>query len=103
MKILRYRTIAEVYPHLSLEAEVQLNSGKIVYSNMDVNDEGLQENSYEDANWTYSVPLTFLDEDTVHEAYWPLSAEEEKQIFTALLELWNSNPVFDNDYHWKEV
>lgn len=100
MKILKYRTIAEVYPHLSLEAEVQLDGGKIVYSNMDVNNEGLQENSYEDASWTYSVPLTEVEIDN---DYYSLSQEEEKQIFTALLELWNSNPVFDNDYNWKEV
>lgn len=100
MKILRYRTIAEVYPHLSLEAEVRLDGGKIVYSNMDVNNEGLQENSYEDASWTYSVPLTEVEIDN---DYYSLSQEEKKQIFTALLELWNSNPVFDNDYNWKEV
>lgn len=100
MKILRYRTIAEIYPHLSLEAEVQLDGDKIVYSNMDVNNEGLQENSYEDASWTYSVPLTEVETDN---DYYSLSQEEEKQIFTALLELWNSNPVFDNDYNWKEV
>ncbi len=100
MKILRYRTIAEVYPHLSLEAEVQLDGGKIVYSNTDVNNKGLQENSYEDASWTYSVPLTEVETDN---DYYSLSQEEEKQIFTALLELWNSNPVFDNDYNWKEV
>lgn len=100
MKILKYRTIAEVYPHLSLETEVQLDGGKIVYSNMDVNNEGLQENSYEDASWTYSVPLTEVEIDN---DYYSLSQEEEKQIFTELLELWNSNPVFDNDYNWKEV
>lgn len=100
MKILRYRTIAEVYPYLSLEAEVQLDGDKIVYSNMDVNNEGLQENSYEDASWTYSVPLTEVEIDN---DYYSLSQEEKKQIFTALLELWNSNPVFDNDYNWKEV
>ena len=38
MKILRYRTIAAIYPHLSFEVEALKNDGSHVFVNMDVND-----------------------------------------------------------------
>lgn len=102
MKILQYRTIAEVYPHLSLEAKVQLDNGRIIYCNMDVNDEGKKEDTFEYANWTYKEPLDEIDWNNADECYWFLTKEEGYWVFSKLLEFWNSNPVFDNNYEWKD-
>ena len=102
MKILKYRTIAEVYPYLSLEAMVQLSNGNTVYANITVNDEGKQEFDTEDSHWTYTKPLTEVDFENVENYYYDLTEDEEKHICDTLLALWNSNPVFDNDYSWKD-
>ena len=94
MKILRYRTLAYVYPHLSLETEVENDSGignKIVYINMDVNDQGEQiDEVLEDEHWAYSVPLDKVDfnED---ESYVFL---DDHEIIEQMRQFWNSNPVF---------
>lgn len=103
MKILKYRTIAEIYPFLSLEAMVKLDNGDIVYTNISVNDEGKQITSYEDNNWTYKNSLTEISgKEDIEDYIYDLSREDEKDICDALLELWNSNPIFDNDCGWKE-
>lgn len=105
MKILRYRTIAEVYPHLSLEAEVELDNGTIVYSNVSVNGEGKTE--IFDVNtsdrWTYQMPLDKVKWDAPENdtLYSNLTQEEDIRIFGSLITLWNSNPVFDNKPSWK--
>ena len=102
MKILKYRTIAEVYPYFSLETEIELDNGDIVYANIVVNNKGEQEEYYEDCYWTYKVPMTEVDWENVEDYYYYLTTEEDTYICETLLELWNNNPVFDNDYDWKE-
>ena len=101
MKILKYRTIAEVYPYLSLEAMIELPNGDIVYTNLSVNEDGEKEECYEDSHWTYTKPLTDIDWENVEDYYYDLTKVEDELICKALLKLWNGNPVFDNDYKWK--
>lgn len=101
MKILRYRTIAEVYPYLTLEAEIFLENGDTVYTNISVNDKGEQETCLEDSHWTYSKPLTEIDWENPEDYYYDLSEAEEEYVCSKLLDFWNNNPVFDNDYAWK--
>ena len=101
MKILRYRTIAEIYPYLSLEAEVLLDNGNIVYPNLSVNNKGEKEELCGDSHWTYTCPLTEVNWENVDDYYAELTQEEDNKIFEMLLDFWNNNPVFDNNYDWK--
>lgn len=101
-KILKYRTIALIYPYFSLEAMVQLANGDIVYANISVNDKGEKVLFYEDSNWTYKKPMTEVDWGNPEDEYYILSEKENTEVCTALLGLWNANPVFDNRYEWKD-
>ena len=101
MNIIKYRTVALVYPHLSLEAEVELDNGDIIYSNISVNGNCAKEEYLEDNHWTYKVPLTDVDWELVDKDYYDnLSTDETKELGQMLVDLWNSNPVFDDNLEW---
>ena len=69
MKILKYRTIAEICPYLSLEAIIERENGEIIYSNVTVNDKEELETYYEDSAWSYICPLTEVDWENVDDYY----------------------------------
>jgi len=102
MKILRTRTIAHIYPFLSLEAEIELDDGKIVYSNISVNNRVEKIEVIECDSWTYFQPLDEVDWHNVDDLLLYPNEQEEKEICSKLIEIWNNNPVFNNDYTWKE-
>ena len=102
MKILNYRTVAVIYPYLSLEGMVELDNGDIVYTNISVNDKGQRIDDWSDSNWTYSKPLTELGEDPEEFTY-DLSSDECEEICRILASIWNHAPVFHNDKKWKDV
>lgn len=103
MKILQYRTIAEVYPYLSLEAKVEMDNGEIIYPNISVNDQGNKEvyDENRDDKWIYTVPLNRVDWMHPEKYYYGLTLEEEYYVFNQLIEFWNQNPVFIGDGIWK--
>ena len=35
----------------------------------------------------------------IEDEYYDLTEEQTKEIFSKLLEIWNNNPIFDNDYN----
>lgn len=102
MRIKKFRTIAEVYPYLSLEAMVELDNNEIIYPNISVNDKEQKEEYYEDAAWIYICPLTEVNWENVDDFYADVPLELEREIFKELLDLWNSNPKFENNYEWRE-
>ena len=103
MQVKKYRTIAYVYPHMSLEAEVKLADGRTVYANISVNKNGNKEEYREDCFWAYSTPMTEVLFEAVDNYYMELTDKETKEIITALLNIWNANPVFINDPNWKDA
>ena len=103
-KILEFRTIALIYPHLSLETKIELDDGKIVYANLSVNSKGEKEEYYEDSFWCYKEPLTQINwNKDVEEYYADLKEEELVYLHNMLIEFWNKNPKFENDFLWKQV
>lgn len=98
MKITKYRTVAIIYPYLSLEVEVVDNEKKY-YVNISVNDNGEPEEIYEDSWWAYDKPLDKLNGNNYDESIVYLNF---KEILNQMLEFWNENPVFNNDREWKE-
>ena len=99
MKIIRYRTVAVVYPHLSLEAEVlDDTNGKKYYVNMDVNDKGMQETLCEDFWCSYDKPLDQINDGNMDDSFVYLDFCE---VLQQMLDFWNANPVFVNDENWK--
>jgi len=102
VRVIKIRTIAEVYPHLSFEAEVKLSNGDIVYSNISVNDKGekVTVESVEELHWTFSEPLTEFDWEHPDPFEYVLSKVDELEIRRALVVLWNQHPVFNNSREW---
>lgn len=101
MKILKYRTIAVIYPFLSLEAMVELANGDIVFTNLTVNSREEKIMDCENSHWTYSKPLTEMAYAEANNFEYDLSQEEDKEVCEALMRLWNDNPVFINSSDWK--
>ena len=99
MKILRYRTIAYIYPHFSLEVEVE-NGDDIVYVNIDVNNVGKPTEVLEDNNWAYIKPLDEVydacDADT------SLVCEDFTEVLNQMVAFWNKNPVWHTDSAWRK-
>ena len=62
MKITKYRTVAIIYPWLSLECEV-VDGDKKYYPNISVNDKGEQEELYDDGHWCYCKPMDMIGYD----------------------------------------
>ena len=52
-------------------------------------------------NYAYKSPLDEIDWENAEKAYYDLTREEDTKIYTTLLDLWNSNPVFDNESKWR--
>ena len=63
MKIVKYRTVAIIYPWLSLECEVT-DGDKKLYPNISVNNKGEQEEFCEDAYWCYCKPMDKIGFDS---------------------------------------
>lgn len=107
MKITKYRTVAIIYPHLSLECEVT-DGDKTYYANISVNDNGEKEEFCEDSYWCYNKPMdkigydkdgNEIDYDTdYHESL----VDIDRSIILQMYDFWNGNPVFDGDLNWKE-
>lgn len=107
MQITKYRTVAMIYPHLSLECEVVDENGKKYYPNISVNDKGNPEELLEDNHWCYTKPMDRigLDEEgkeiDYDSDYNNSICEIEDSILTEMLNFWNANPIFTNDVTWK--
>ena len=97
MEIIRYRTIAAVCPHYSLEAEVQRDDGTIFFANMDVNCDGQPEalKYTDDGHWAYPMPLDDPDWDPAK-----IVADDYSEVLEEMKNIWNSNPVFSGDGCW---
>lgn len=102
MKVLNYRTIAVSYPFMSLEAMVELDKGVIVYPSIAVENGRVFERIDDIHNDNvFTHPMTDIDwsEPDCYGALLPSGQYE--QVIEMLMELWNENPVFDNDFAWK--
>ena len=62
MKITKYRTVAIIYPWLSLECEV-IDGNKKYYPNISVNANGEQEELFDDGHWCYCKPMDMIGYD----------------------------------------
>ena len=97
LTILRYRFLAAVYPHISMEAEVW-DGDKKYYVNMDVNLNGEKEESVlEDGWWSYSCPLDEVDFNSDKDV---VSDVDFTDVLAAMLERWNADPRFISDGSW---
>lgn len=106
MFIQKVRCIAEVYPHTSFEAIVNLSDDncydKTLYFNFDVTNgkeidaDALCE-SYE--YWSYRVPLDAVDFNTLKDQV-RCSDLTERRIITEMIKIWNANPKWDSDGYW---
>ena len=107
MKITKYRTVAIIYPWLSLECEV-VDGNKKYYPNISVNNKGEQEELYDDGHWCYCKPMDMIGYDKngneidYDEDYHNSLCDVDDEIWEQMLNFWNSNPVFHNDKSWKE-
>lgn len=107
MKITKYRTVAIMYPWLSLECEV-VDGDKKYYPNISVNDEGKKEKFCEDSHWCYCKPMDRLGyDDDGNEIDFDVDYDNsicdiDSKIYKKMYKFWNNNPVFDNDKNWKE-
>ncbi len=107
MKITKYRTVAIIYPYLSLECEVE-DGDKKLYPNISVNDEGKREAMCEDSYWCYTKPMDMIGFDAdgneidYDKDYSDSIAEVDADIIQQMYDFWNSNPVFVDDKTWKD-
>ena len=98
LTILRYRFLAAVYPHISMETEVQ-DGDKKYYVNMDVNLKGEKEESFlEDGWWSYSCPLDEVDFNSDKDI---VSDVDFTDVLAAMLERWNADPRFISGGLWR--
>ena len=106
MQITKYRTVATIYPHLSLECEV-VDGDKKYYPNISVNNKGEREELLEDNHWCYTKPMDQLGYDEkgneidYDEDYNNSMTEIDGSIYQQMVDFWNQNPVFKNDTNWK--
>lgn len=90
MRILRYRTIAAIYPFTSLEAEIELDNHKIVYSNFSVYDGEKAVFELGDCDrWAYIRPLDEVNFNEIENEYYELTKQEAVWIFKNLIAYWN--------------
>lgn len=105
MKIVKYHMFA-FYPYLLLEAEAVLENGDIVYPNICVPYETgkkIDENyAYYGEEWVYNCPLAQVDFEDDENYRYVLDEQENRDLFDALIQLWNQNPVFTPEGGWKE-
>lgn len=110
MKITKYRTVAIIYPHLSLECEV-VDGDRKYYPNISVNNKGEQEIMGEDDHWCYCKPMDQLGYDKngneidFSEDYDKSLVDNvdiDEEIIKQMYDFWNRNPVFVNDENWRE-
>lgn len=107
MKITKYRTVAVIYPYLSLECEVEDGDRKL-YPNITINNRQEKEKVYEGSYWCYTKPMDMIgidpdgNEIDYDKDYENSTTIVDKDIIRQMYEFWNSNPVFDNDKTWKE-
>lgn len=97
IRLKRYRTIAEIYPHKSFEAEFAIGN-ILVYVNFDVDDGvrmDMDEVMHSDSVWAYTIPITELDVSRDDQEV-VLSEEEWECVIQQMLAVWNANPVFIN-------
>ena len=97
MFIKKYRFIAEVYPHLSMEAEVHDRDTRY-YVNIDVNDKGEKETILEDGWWAYYLPLDKVDFNDDGDV---VTDVDFTRILNEMVEFWNANPVFNVEGRYK--
>jgi len=103
IKIKRYRTIAEIYPHKSFEAELEIGNIS-VYVNFDVDDGvrmDMDEVMHSDSVWAYTVPITEVDANNEDQEV-VLSETEWELVIRQMLEVWNANPKFVNSSKWHD-
>ncbi len=103
IEIKRYRTIAEIYPHRSFEAELAVGNIS-VYVNFDVDDGvmmDMDEVVHSDSVWAYTVPITEVDADNEDQEV-VLSEAEWEIVIRQMLEVWNANPKFVNSSKWHD-
>ena len=103
MKMNRYRTIAAIYPYTSFEVEVETENHGIVYVNFSVeNGEKVNLSNILDWGewWSYTKPLDVVDVD---EDDISLSDKENTEILTAMVSLWNENPIWDSTSEWRSI
>lgn len=107
MQITKYRTVAIIYPHLSLECEV-VDGDKKYYPNISVNDKGKKEEPLDDNHWCYSKPMDQLGYDEKgNEIDYDKDMENSlceinADIYKQMVDFWNTTPVFVNDATWKD-
>ena len=99
MEIKNYRTVAVMYPHLSLEVEVA-DGDKKYYVNMDVNNKRKEEVILEDSWWSYDRPLDEVDCDNYDDCL--VSDVDFNEILNQMVNFWNENPEFEHDTTWKK-
>ena len=102
-RILKFRTIAFIYPHYSLELEVLLEDGTRIYPNLDVNPNGEKEEYYEDSFWVYKCPMTDVDWNNVEKYEVNMPTENFVALHNELIDFWNRNPRFADDHEWKTI
>ena len=108
MQITKYRTVAIIYPCLSLECEVIDKDNKRYYPNICVNNVGKKEQLYEDGYWCYTKPLDKIgfdengNEIDYEKDYENSLCNIDNDIYRQMVDFWNCNPVFVNDETWKD-
>ena len=98
---MRVRMIT-VEPYRFIEMESTGKDGQKFYVNMGLpeNDGEKLERVFEDNVWCYNKPFTEIDFNSNEIPYfWN---EESDEVADKLLNIWNSNPHFDES-GWKEV
>lgn len=105
MKITKIRTIAVIYPWLSLEAEIQLSKEKYCYINFQYDD------SFEtaiDQHWIYAKPLNELSDHDIEFNTCvtnPFSTGEVRFIIRQMLQLFELllDGKWDDSFKWHAV
>jgi len=90
-----------IEPYRFIEGSAIDHNGMSLYVNMELPKDGQTlDKVYEDNAWCYRKPVTEIDfnkNDTPY--FWN---EESDTLAEKLLEIWNSNPHFEES-EWKEV
>ncbi len=103
MQIKYYRKVAVTYPWLFMETQVFLSDGRTVYAVLSVNNKEKEVELEEDNHWIYSVPSDEIDFYHQDDYFADIPADVEENIFATMLTMWNKNPVFFNDFTWRDI
>lgn len=103
MRVLGFRTVAIIYPFLSLEMKIEMDNEQVVYANISVNDTQKEieiEDNYIDG-WVYDCQLDKIEDVDNHYAY--ITENDRGKILAMMVYFWNYYLTFDNDLEWKHA